>query len=93
MFGRSKRLTARQKLEAVRTARSKFELAAGNEVEFERLVHEDAKVKMIDPALIILFIQIAMAVFKYFQDRKASKLSYTELDDQEIFLGSIKFGA
>jgi hypothetical protein len=34
-----------------------------------------------------------MAVFKYFQDRKASKLSYTELDDQEIFLGSIKFGA
>jgi hypothetical protein len=93
MFGRSKRLTARQKLEAVRTARSKFELAAGNEVEFERLVREDAKVKMIDPAMIMLFIQIAMAVFKYFQDRKASKLSYTELDDQEIFLGSIKFGA
>lgn len=93
MFGRSRRLTARQKLEAVRTARSKFDLAAGNEIEFERLVREDAKVKMIDPATIMLFIQIAMAVFKYFQDRKASKLSYTELDDQEIFLNSIKFGA
>ena len=93
MFGRSKRLTSRHKLLAVRVARANFEKAAGNEIEFERLVRADENVKMIDPALIILFIQVAMAVFKYFKDRKASKLSYADLDDNEVFLGSIRFGA
>jgi hypothetical protein len=93
MFGRSKRLTRIHKLLAVRVSREKFELAAGNPVEFERLVREDGRVKMIDPALIMLFIQVAMAIFKFMRDRQASKLSLDSLDDNEVFLGSIKFGA
>jgi len=93
MFGRSKRLTRAQKLLTVRVSREKYVQAAGNEVEFERLVREDNRVKMIDPALIMLIIQVAMAIFKFIRDRQAAKLTCDGLDDSEVFLGSIKFGA
>jgi len=93
MFGRRSRLAAAHKLLAVKVAREKFELAAGNKIEFERLVRSDRRVKSIDPALLALFIQVPLAVFEYMRNRKASGLSYAEQDDQTLFLNSIPFGA
>jgi hypothetical protein len=91
MFGRKKRLSQPHKRLAVQVARDKFSQAQGNKVEFERLVREDSRVKMIDPALIALFIQVAMAIFSYFKNRQASNLSTTSESDDDIYLGSIRF--
>jgi hypothetical protein len=91
MFGRKKRLSQAHKRLAVQVARDKFAQAKGNSVEFERLVREDSRVKMIDPALVILLIQVIMAIYKYFMNRQAVNLSATSETDDEIYLGSIRF--
>lgn len=91
MFGRKKRLSQPHKRRAVQVAKDKFPLAQGNKVEFERLVREDRRTKAIDPALIALFIQVALAVFAYFKNRQVQGKPVSSETDDEIYLASIRF--
>lgn len=91
MFGRKRRLSQPHKRLAVQVAKDKFALAQGNKIEFERLVKEDRRVKAIDPALIALFIQVALAVFAYFKNRQVQGKPVASETDDEIYLASIRF--
>lgn len=91
MFGRKRRLSQPHKRLAVQVAKDKFALAQGNKIEFERLVKEDRRVKAIDPALVALFIQVALAVFAYFKNRQVQGKPVASETDDEIYLASIRF--
>lgn len=91
MFGRKRRLSQPHKRLAVQVAKDKFALAQGNKIEFERLVKEDRRVKAIDPALIALFTQVALAVFAYFKNRQVQGKPVASETDDEIYLASIRF--
>lgn len=88
-----KRLSLAHKRLAVQVTRDHWTASGGNVVEFERLVKEDRRTKAIDPALIALFIQVLMAVFQYYMNRKASGLPVLSQTDDEIYLGAIRYGA
>ena len=49
-----------------------------------------AKVKSIDPALVILFIRLAMAIFEYFKTRQAVSLESSE-SDEALLLASVRY--
>jgi hypothetical protein len=84
-FGRrANRLSNSERLLAVRVGREKLAAAGGNSVEFERLVKSDARTQAIDPALIALFIQIAIAVFKYYMSRNASASAIADETDAQL---------
>lgn len=93
MFGRPKRLSLAHKRLAVRVAKDAFKQSGGNKVEYERLVKADQRTVGVDPALIALFIQVAMAVFQYFMNRQVSGLPVMVENEDEIYLGSIRFEA
>lgn len=85
MFGRrANRLSNPERLLAVRVAREQLAAAGGNSVEFERLVKSDARTQAIDPALISLFIQIAIAVFKYYISRNTSASAIADETDAQL---------
>lgn len=85
MFGRrASRLSNSERLLAVRVAREKLSAAGGNSVEFERLVKADARTESIDPALVALFIQIAIAVFKYYMNRNVTASASADETDVQI---------
>lgn len=84
-----RRLTRAYKLLAVRVVRDHREAANGDKAVFENLVKEDPRVKSIDPALIVLFIRLAMAVWEYFSSRQVSA-DAPESDD-EVLLGAVRF--
>jgi hypothetical protein len=88
-----RRLSLAQKRLAVQVAKDHFAAASGNKVEFERLVKEDRRTKMIDPALIALFIQVLMAIFQYYMNRQTTNAAVFSQSDDEVFLGAIKYGA
>jgi hypothetical protein len=88
-----KKLSLAHRRLAVAIAKDHFPASGGNVVEFERLVKEDRRTKAIDPALLVLFVQIMMAVFTYFQNRQKTGLPVMSQTDDEIFLGSIRYGA
>ena len=85
MFGRrASRLSNSERLLAVRVAREKLSEAGGNSVEFERLVKADTRTASIDPALVALFIQIAIAVFKYYMNRNVTASASADETDVQI---------
>jgi hypothetical protein len=85
MFGRrASKLSNAERLLAVRVAREKLPAAGGNSVEFQRLVKADSRVQFIDPALFSLFIQIALAVFQYYMNRKTSASAGADESDAQI---------
>jgi len=93
MFGRPKRLSLAHKRLAVRVAKDAFTQAGGNKVEYERLVKADKRTVGVDPALIALFTQVALAVFQYFKNRQVSGLPVMAESEDDIYLGSIRFEA
>lgn len=88
-----KKLSLAHKRLAVQVAKTHWAASSGNQVEFERLVKEDRRTKAIDPALIALFIQVLLAVFKYYMNRQVSGLSVLSQTDDEVFVGAIRYGA
>jgi hypothetical protein len=83
------RLGQRHKLLAARVAREAWRKSEGDKEVFEQLVKDDARVKSIDPALIILFIRLAMAIFEYFKNRQAVSLESAE-SDEALILGAVR---
>ena len=84
-FGRrANRLSNSERLLAVRVAREKLSAAGGNSVEFERLVNLDSRTQSIDPALVALFIQIAIAVFKYYMNRNTTASASADETDAQV---------
>jgi len=84
LFGRRPKLSNTERLLAVRVARELLPKASGNSVEFHRLLKADSRVQFIDPALMALFIQIAIAVFKYYMNRQASSSVVEDESDAQI---------
>lgn len=93
------RLGQRRKLLAVRVAREAWRKSEGDKEVFKEIVEndprvlrlkEDAKVKSIDPALVILFIRLAMAIFEYFKTRQAVSLESAE-SDEALLLASVRY--
>lgn len=93
------RLGQRRKLLAARVARDAWRKSEGDREVFEQLVEndertlrlkEDAKVRSIDPALIVLFIKLAMAIFEYFKNRQAVSLESAE-SDEALVLASVRY--
>lgn len=80
-----KNLTARQRRDAVSVGRDAAIKAAGNKVEFERLVHEDARTKAIDPALIYLFIKIIWAVYEYYKAKNVSGVMIAQETEDTLY--------
>ena len=90
MFGRRK-LSKNNKLEAVRVAKDAYAKANGDKDLYEKLVKEDPRTVGIDPMLILLFIKLAMAVWDYFKNRKASVSEVAGIDEDEAILGAVRF--
>ncbi len=93
------RLGQRHKLLAARVAREAWRKSEGDKEVFKEIVEndprvlrlkEDAKVKSIDPALVILFIRLAMAIFEYFKTRQAVSLESAE-SDEALLLASVRY--
>lgn len=87
------RLGQRRKLLAARVARDAWRKAEGDKEVFEQLVKEDDRiknVKAIDPALVVLLIQLAMAIFEYFKNRKSVSLESHE-SDEALVLASVRY--
>lgn len=82
-----RRLRQRHKLMAVQVARDAWSQSNGDRDAFENIVKEDQRTKSIDPALIILFIRLAMAIFEYFKNRQ----SVNAESDEEVVLGATRF--
>jgi hypothetical protein len=78
-------LTIKQRRLAVAVGREAASKAAGNKVEFDRLVESDPRTRSIDPALIFLFMKIIMAVFEYYQARNASGVSVSQETDEMVY--------
>jgi hypothetical protein len=81
MFGK---LRLRNRRLAVRLARKYNEQFNGDTEQIRDAVQKDQALVGIDPAMVILLVQLVMAVIKYFQDRKTSGV---ELDDEEVLTG------
>jgi hypothetical protein len=78
-------LTIKQRRIAVAVGREAALKAAGNKVEFDRLVEADPRTRSIDPALIFLFMKIIMAIFEYYKARNASGLSVAQESDDTVY--------
>ena len=86
-----KKLNNKLKMLAVQVSREHFAASGGNKVEFERLVRDDSRVKMIDPMLIVLFIKVAWMVFEYFRNRPVNGTASTVETDAEIYANSLRY--
>lgn len=76
------RLKLRDRLKAVRVART---LTDKSEEEAKTILTEEGVKFGIDPTLIILFLQIGLAIWRYLQDNKAAiRLSNADLYDAAI---------
>lgn len=82
-----RRLRQRHKVTAAQVAKDAWAQSNGDRDAFEQLVKEDQRTKSIDPALIILFIRLAMAIFEYFKNRQ----SVSAESDEEIVLAATRF--
>ena len=80
MFGA---LKLRQRRLAVRLARKYREQFDGDEAKIKEAIESDEALVGIDPAMVILIIQVILAAIKYFQNRKTSGL---EMDDDEVLV-------
>ena len=78
MFGLVK---LRQKRLAVRLARKYRGQYEGDDAKIKEAIEKDEALVGIDPAMVILIIQIILAAIKYFQNRNTSGL---EMDDDEV---------
>lgn len=78
MFGK---LRLRQRRLAVRLGRKYNEQFDGDMDKIKSAIEKDEALVGIDPAMVILFVQLVLAVIKYFQDRKTSGV---ENDDDEV---------
>jgi hypothetical protein len=78
MFGK---LRLRQRRLAVRLGRKYNEQFDGDMDKIKSAIEKDEALVGIDPAMVILFIQLVLAVIKYFQDRKTSGV---ESEDDEV---------
>ena len=74
-------LRLRQRRLAVRLARKYNEQFDGDMEKVKDAIKEDESLVGIDPAMVILIIQLILAVIKYFQDRKTSGV---QMDDDEV---------
>jgi hypothetical protein len=81
MFGQ---LRLRQRRHAVRLARKYNGQFNGDVGKIKEAIEKDESLVGIDPAMVILFIQLVLAVIKYFQDRKTSGV---ESDDDDVLAG------
>lgn len=83
-----RRFTQLRKLQAARVAREAWAKSNGDRDAYEKLVKEDQRTKSIDPALIVLFIKLAMAIFEYFKNRQS--VSVTE-SDEDLVLAAARY--
>jgi hypothetical protein len=81
MFGK---LRLRQRRLAVRLARKYNGQFNGDTDKIKEAIEKDESLVGIDPALVILFVQLVMAVIQYFQNRQTSDV---ESDDDEVLAG------
>ncbi len=81
MFGK---LRLRQRRLAVRLARKYNGQFNGDTDKIKEAIEKDESLVGIDPAMVILFIQLVLAVIKYFQDRQTSGV---ESDDDDVLAG------
>jgi hypothetical protein len=88
MFGR-KRLTQSRKRTGAAIAAEAWPKCNGDEDLFLSLVKDDKRLVGIDPALIILMIQLMMAIFQYFKNRNTSAPSDESMD--EIIVNSVRY--
>lgn len=75
------RLRLRDRLQAVRVART---LADKSEEDVKVALESEGLKFGIDPSLIILFLQIGLAIWKYMQTNSVSHLSNTALYDAAL---------
>ncbi|NBW13447.1 MAG: hypothetical protein EBR82_36110 [Caulobacteraceae bacterium] len=76
-------LRLRQRRLAVRLARKYNEQFDGDMEKVKDAIKGDESLVGIDPAMVILIIQLILAVIKYFQDRKTSGV---QMDDDEVLV-------
>jgi hypothetical protein len=76
-------LRLRQRRLSVRLARKYNEQFDGDMDKVKAAIEKDEALVGIDPATVILIIQIIMAAIKYFQNRKTSGV---EMDDDEVLV-------
>lgn len=76
-------LRLRQRRLAVRLARKYNEQFDGDMEKVKDAIKGDESLVGIDPAMVILIIQLILAVIKYFQDRKTSGV---RMDDDEVLV-------
>jgi hypothetical protein len=81
MFGK---LRLRQRRLAVRLARKYNGQFNGDIDKIKEAIEKDESLVGIDPALVILFVQLVMAVIQYFQNRQTSGV---EIDDDDVLAG------
>lgn len=91
-MGLRRRLGRGHKSLAVQVSKDAWAQANGDREVFENLVREDSRTVGIDPALVLLFIRLAMAIFDYFKNRSTS-VSGPVADESEsdVVLGSIRY--
>lgn len=81
MFGK---LRLRQRRHAVRLARKYNGQFNGDMGKIKEAIEKDESLVGIDPALVILFVQLVMAAIQYFQNRQTSGV---EIDDDDVLAG------
>jgi len=91
MFPFKPKLNRKSKILAVELTREYFAKSDGDIVEFERLVRTDPRAMGISPAMIMLFIKVALMVFEYFRNRQVSGLPDVPETDIEIYANSLRY--
>jgi hypothetical protein len=81
MFGK---LRLRQRRLAVRLGRKYNGQFNGDIDKIKEAIEKDESLVGIDPAMVILFVQLVMAVIQYFQNRQTSGV---EIDDDDVLAG------
>lgn len=85
------RLSLRNKLLSIQVARDAWKASKGDPEQYEALARADNRLKMIDPATIIFIIELVMAAYKWFKNRRASHTEDVAESDRDILLGAIEF--
>lgn len=80
--GRTPRPTLRQRRLAVQLARKYREQFDGDEQKVEAALRADEHLVGIDPATIILIIELVMAAIKFFRNRREAKDQ--EMSDDQV---------
>jgi hypothetical protein len=85
------RLNQHHKRLAVQVSRDAFAACEGDKDKFKALAKADARVVGLDPATIALLIQLAIAIFQYFMNRKAAVTGADAEDDDTVILQSLRY--